>query len=452
MAGILLGCSSAIFSVSAQDTNPPPLLEVKPTGPGNKPVETVKLAKIDFIGLSHYTADAALSVSGLAAGATLSLDDIEAGAQKLSDSGWFKKLGYRLKGPASALVLTFTVEEETAVNIPVVFDNFAWFADDELQDIIRKNGVLGFDGTVPESGRAPEIIAQTLQELLAKNRLPGRVVYETLAGAGGENARILYSVKDISLRVCGLAFPGALVLTENELTRAAYELVGQDYSRYAAQVFAQYKLRPLYRQRGYWRAKFALPTAQLVKDDKTCANGVRLATPVTEGAQYRWNTTTWVNATAYDAPALDAAWGLPTGEVADETKLDKGLRALNELYQRKGYLDLGVRSEPLFDDAAQRLGWRLTLEEGPQFKMGRLTINGLPPAETQDLQKLWQLKEGDIFDAGYAQSFVTGPVSTRIAQLGPAAQGLKIQLKQTPDKKNLTVEVVISVVKAVARL
>lgn len=429
-------------------TDPPPLLEVKPATPASTQAgESVKLAQITFVGLQKRGPDAALSVSGLAVGASVTMDDIENAAQKLSDTGWFKKLGYRLKGTPQALTVTFTVEEETAANIPVVFDNFLGLADEDLSDAIRKGGVLGFDGTVAESGRAPEVIAQVLQDVLNRNRITGRVAYETLATGNGSNARLLYSIKDITQPVCRLTFTGANSVTPDELNRTAYELVRQDYSRYAAQVYAQYKLRPLYRQRGYWRAKFAMPTGRRVRGEKDCADGVELVFAVDEGAAYTWGAVQWTGATAYTAPELDTALDLKAGAVADERQFDRGMGKLNEAYQRKGYLDLGVRAEPTFDDVGHKVNWKLGLEEGVQYRMGRLQIEGFPPVETQDLLKLWEIKEGDVYNADYAQSFVSGPALNRLKPLGSIVENWKVEYIATPDKQKQTVAVVIRLVK-----
>ena len=429
----------------ARAQDPPPLLDVKPTGPG-KPAESVTLGKIEFVGLSQRQPETLLATCGLAVGQSVTLDEIEAAAQRLTDSGWFKKLGYRLKGASEAVALTFSVEEETSANIPVVFDNFIWFADEDLAKLIRDNGVFGFDGTVPEGGKAPEVIAKILQTEIDKKRIKGKVEYETLVGEGGAAPRILYSVKGLRLPVCALAWPGAASVPEVLLQRAAVELLGQDYSRYAAQVVARYKLRPLFRQRGYWRAQFQPAVAQFVKD-KDCPDGVRVTVAVNDGPQYVWGETIWAGNTAYQPAELDAALGLKTGALADESQLDKGLRALNQLYQRKGYLDLLVKVETLLADKEKRVVWRLTLTEGPQFKMGRLLVNGFPPAETQAIAKDFQLKTGAVFDAAYTTPFVNASVMPRLQQLGSVVQGYKVVAKQSPDKEKMTVDVTIELVK-----
>lgn len=448
----LLFLASALFWFAglAVAQTPPPLLDVKPNGPA-QPKETLKLVKIDFAGLNKRAPDAALAVCGLQVGQTVTQDDIEQAAQRLSDSGWFKKLSYRLKGATvENITLTFTLEEDDSPNLPVVFDNFIWFTDLEIGDALRNNGILGFNGTIPEGGKTPELIVQILEKEHLKKRQTVHIEYEILASEGKQSSRVIFKVTGVRMPICELEFPGAVHVTEKLLQNAASELLSQDYSRYTALYVARYKLRPLYRQRGYWRAQFGDATAQ-VSREKDCAAGVRVSVPVQEGAQYVWDALEWTGQNAYQATELDAAFALKTDAIADETKFEKGLHELNRLYQRKGYLDLLVSVKPLFDDAKKRLGWRLSLVEGPQYKMGKLAINNLPPADTQALLKEWKLKAGDVFDADYLTTFINSVMLPRLAQLGPLAQAQKIVTKQTPDKQKLTVDVTIDLANAEAR-
>lgn len=435
----------ALACAWASQAQTPPLLDVKPTVPVQTG-ETLTLAKIDFAGLNKRTAEQALAVSGLRVGQSLTRDEIEEAAQRLSDSGWFKRLGYRLKGATEAIALTFTVEEDEITNIPVVFDNFIWFSDEEIAQALRGGGILGFDGTIPEGGKTADLVVQILAKEMAKQRLPGRIEYDFLASESGPG-RIIFTVRDVKMPICSLAFPGASVVPEKLLQNTASELLNQEYSRYAALFVAQSKLRPLYRQRGYWRVQFGAATAQTVREKDCGGEGARVSVPVREGPQYLWAATTWAGNTAYQPLELDATLGLKAGEPADERQLDRGLRQINQLYQRKGYLDLLVSVSPAFDDPQKRLGWRLSLNEGPQYRMGRLTIANLPPADTLALTKEWKIKAGQPHDIEYLNEFVTTTMLPRLAQLGPGAQGLKVKTQQTPDKQKFTVDVMIELVR-----
>src|SRR5437667_1260165 len=89
------------------------------------------LSKIEFKGLKHITEQQALELSGLIIGAPVTPDLVDAAAQKLSDSGLFGKMSFRLRSVKQSASVEFEVEELQG-SIPVVFDNFVWFSEDEL--------------------------------------------------------------------------------------------------------------------------------------------------------------------------------------------------------------------------------------------------------------------------------------------------------------------------------
>ena len=61
-------------------------------------VDSADLDRIEFKGLERVKEPEALEKSGLAAGQTVSLDDVEAASNRLLESGLFTNLSYKLKG------------------------------------------------------------------------------------------------------------------------------------------------------------------------------------------------------------------------------------------------------------------------------------------------------------------------------------------------------------------
>jgi outer membrane protein assembly factor BamA len=60
---------------------------------------------------------------------------------------------------------------------------------------------------------------------------------------------------------------------------------------------------------------------------------------------------------------------------------------------------------PRPDDATRRLVLDVTVEEGPQFRLGELTMTGMGDQDADALRKKWTLKAGDIYDDSYIQQF-----------------------------------------------
>jgi outer membrane protein assembly factor BamA len=401
------------------------------------------LSKVDFIGLKRLTREQVMATSGLEIGQDVDPAILDAAAQKLMDSGLFKKLAYRVRGVGDQAIVTFTVEEAVR-RLPVFFDNFAWFTDEEIYVAVRRD-VTFFDGTVPEDGDTSEKIAAALRRLLNEKKVAGQVVFMPISDESGKQ-QLLFSVKGASLSVCSLHFPGAAAIPEDQLVKGAHDLLRTEYSRKDTGLFALHTLLPLYRHLGYWRAQFAsaVPSVMTEATDG-CKEGVSLTIPVDEGLQYSWDKAEWTGNQVLSADQLTASLGLKTGDVADDRNIDKALRVVHREYAKKGYMAVRLNESVTFDDTNQRVTYRFTVSEGAQYRMGDLAIAGLSDEDSRRVKELWRLAPGSVFDQSYVDEFVTRAARDFLDK-HPVFSGvpLKIGVETKPDPGKQTVDVIIT--------
>jgi outer membrane protein assembly factor BamA len=398
-----------------------------------------RLAKIEFKGLERLKEEQAAAASGLKIGEMVDVPAVEAASQSLIDSGLFKKLGYRYHEDKGQVTVTFTVEEANA-GVPVVFDNFIWFSDEELLNAIRRD-VPTFDGTAPESGTLADQIARALERLLKEKNIQGHVEYKPSADLSGRNAKQVFSVTGVPLPLCSVSFPGADGIAESELVKNSKPLMANDYSQEFVAEFAKSNLIPLYLRKGHLRAKFLSPSAK-PEINKICQNGVAAAIPVEEGLVYSLNKVDWVGNSALNAAELESVLGMRAGEVADGVKFIEGMSAVRDAYGKHGYLALKLKPEPDFDDAGRRVSYRISVTEGPQFRMGSLVVNGLSESDAGKLKARWKLQPGEVYDASYLKEFMKRGIAEVRSTLSSGRKGLEVDEK--PNKQNLTVDVILN--------
>ena len=92
------------------------------------------IAQIEFAGLQQITIEQALATSGLKAGQPFKVEEVDAAAQRLLDSGIFKEIGYRTRTVGNKVTITFQVQEATGGDSPVIFDNFVQKSDIGVTD------------------------------------------------------------------------------------------------------------------------------------------------------------------------------------------------------------------------------------------------------------------------------------------------------------------------------
>ena len=400
------------------------------------------LGRIEFVGLKRLTREQVITMSGLKVGQMVSGPVLDAAANELLKSGMFRKMSYRVHTVGSQAVVTFTVEE-SAISLPVVFENFVWFSNDEIVAAVRKD-VVFFNGTSPASGETPDKIAAALQRMLTEKHIAGQVDY--LPYVSKDKQELLFTVKGAHIPLCSLHFPGASAVSEADLVKAAQPLFKTDYSQKDTMTFVPLNLLPLYRHIGHLRAEFDQPAATL-ETGAQCGGGVNVTIPVNEGKSYRWAKSVWDGNDKLTVEELGEALGMNPGDLADGIKIDKGLKNVDKAYGKRGFLQPTIQTSIEFDDTASVVTYNFKINEGPRYFMGDLIITGLTTADAADLKSKWTLGSNAVFDESYVDQFRAGPLREMlrvINQRSRAGVRTNVEVEQRPSKQRLTVDVVIA--------
>lgn len=405
------------------------------------PAGKMRLQKIEVTGLKRITEEELIERSGLETGQLVDVAALDAAAEQLLGTGLLTRLSYRYRTQGDAATVTFEVEEaKRESNIPVVFDNFVWFSEEELARAV-KTQLPAFDGTAPETDGAVASITRALAQLLRERKIPAQVEYISSASQTGTEPKHIFSAGGVRVPICAVQYPGAAALAETELIGNSKPVMNADYSQEFMQGFADGTLKPLYRQRGHLRVSFKQPRATVAADTDKCKGGASVAVAVEEGPAYTWERAEWEGNAALTAAELDAAFGMKTGELADGLKIDKSLISVAKAYGRRGYLMLRLKPDTQFEDATRRVTYRINIKEGDQFRMGTLDIKGLSAADTNRLKAMWKLQPGDVYDAHYADEFMRMALP-HIMRPGTRPPQLDFSVK--PDRQKLTADVTIN--------
>lgn len=400
------------------------------------------LGGLEFVGLKRLTRAQVITMSGLKIGQVIDGPILDAAAGELLKTGLFRRLSYRLHNSGNQAIVTFQVEE-SAVSLPVVFENFVWFNDEEIVSAVRKD-VIFFNGTSPASGETPDKIAAALQRMLTEKHIAGQVEY--LPYVTKDKQELVFTVKGARIPVCSLHFPGATDVSEAELVKASQPLFKTDYSKKDVATFAPLNLLPLYRRSGHLRAEFQPPVATLDTSGQ-CAGGVNVSISVDEGKSYRWAKSIWEGNDKLTVEDLGTALGMNPGDLADGTKIDAGLKNVEKAYGSRGYLTPTVQSTAEYDDAASLVTYSFKINEGPRYFMGDLSITGLSPADAAELKSKWTMGNNAVFDASYVDQFRQGPLREFVrgmTQRSRTGGRASVEIEQRPNAQRNIVDIVIA--------
>lgn len=354
--------------------------------------------KVTFAGVPQNQADL-LAYSGLAPGKALSHADIDAAAQKLMDTGLFGNIQYKYDGVELLFNLT-----PTDGALPVAYANFPWWDDASLTAAIAAKVPL-FHGSLPADSSLQALVVSAMTAMLAQKGVQATVTAMPSEDNKGNASGIVFHIDAPAIQVGAVTLSGASPGFADPVAAIEKAAGGQKFDA-ATESTLTAALKAIYHRQGYLEEAmngFAHATPQ-VTGDKVL---VPVSAAITEGPQYKVASITLAGASTFmsqDDFAKSAK--LHAGDVANEDLLRATLASLANPYRAHGYLRAKIDAAPRFDAATHTVSYAVTVEPGPVFHMGELSLINLSNQQRADVMKFWPLQEGDVYDATVAINFL----------------------------------------------
>jgi outer membrane protein assembly factor BamA len=362
------------------------------------------LASVQVTGSSRFKSEQVAGFTGLQAGASVTREDIQGGADRLAKLGPFASVQYRYSTLGAGIRIEYQVTDAPA--IPAVFDNFPWLSDDELVAGIKASVPL-FDGAVPPQGIILDQICTAIQKLLMAKGVHVSVSHALSVSGAGTRQVQLFSAEGDQLNVAGIQFSDPIASGDRMIEDRVTDLLGKPFSRSAIEIFELEEVRPIYLSHGYLGVSFGPPSSRMAGDPRSALpNKLIVQAPIDPGPVYSWGGVTWKGNYSLPAESLDDFVKLKTGDLADGMKIESAWEGVRDFYSRRGYLDAKVDAVPSFDETTKRVTYTVSVDEGPQYHMGQLILTGLSMDGERRIRAAWTIAAGAIFDKNVYEDFV----------------------------------------------
>ncbi|HZQ94734.1 MAG TPA: POTRA domain-containing protein [Candidatus Sulfotelmatobacter sp.] len=375
------------------------------------PASARQLISIKVIGSKRFSEQDVAAASGLQLGAPVNDDDFKKAARRLGDMGVFTDIAYSFSYSSAGTRLEFHVMDAEKF-VPVRFEDFVWFSDQEILSRIRQHAPL-FDGELPLSGRLPEEVSDVLQAMLVERSIPGHVEYERAGKADAPVDAIVYRVADVVIQIRNVEFTGAGEAELPALQAASRRVFDREYSRSVLRSLVEKQLLQVYYTRGYLKAAFGEPQPKVIKQPSASnEDGPRSLTvvdvifPVTPGQQYKLKSLEWSGNEQIATDTLQKMVRAEPGQTANTVRIGDNLKDVQKLYGSRGYVTASITPQATFDDAAGTVSLRLEVKEGPVFHMGDLEFRGLDNSLTAKLRNAWKIRPGEVYNSTYLSEYL----------------------------------------------
>jgi outer membrane protein insertion porin family len=368
-----------------------------------------RLESIQVSGSARFHSDQIVSAIGLKPGQTMTREDMQKGADLLAQLGPFSSVKYQFSSVKTDVKLEYQVTDAPA--LPVSFDNFPWFTDDELAAALKSSVIL-FDGRAPDHGTILDTMSATLEKQLRARGVYATVSHEVVVALGGDHSEVQFRIEGAQLNVENVQFSDSLARTDRGIEERLSDIIGKPFSRSAFELFEFEQVRPVYLSHAFLHVQFGPPNARFAGDtNQPVPNQVVIVAPIEPGPAFAWNGALWAGNRAITSADLDKLAELRPGDFADEMKVEATWPRVREAYARLGYIEASVNAVPQFDDVARRVTYAVSITEGPQYHMGDLVLTGLSLEGERRIRIAWSIPTGAVFDESLYNEFLAHGIS-----------------------------------------
>jgi outer membrane protein assembly factor BamA len=369
---------------------------------------TDRLVSVSGAGSKRYSSEQIAAASGLHTGSKVTRDDPQAGADSLSRLGTFSSVQYHFTTTPSGIKVEFQVAD--APTYPVSFDNFPWFSDAELNAAL-KAAVILYDGTAPEKGTILDSMSAALMSLLATRGVQADVAHALVTLPGSGRRAQQFRVEGPALKVEGVEFTDALAKNDRAIQERLSDLVGKPFSRSAVELFEFEQVRPIYLARAFLRVKFGPVSAGFTGNPtKPLRDEVLVLAPIDPGPAYTFDHISWNGDTVISSEDLEKFVALMPGQVANGNRIELTWEHVRNAYGKLGYLDVNLAATPAYDDKAASVSYAVSIDKGPQYRMGELILTGLSLEGERRIRNAWNIAHDAIFDLSVYEQFLASGI------------------------------------------
>jgi outer membrane protein assembly factor BamA len=376
---------------------------------------TSRLDAIGVSGSTRFTSEQIAAATGLRAGTNVTREELQAAADRLAKLGPFASVQYRFSTAESGVKVDYQVTD--APLVPVSFDNFPWFADEELNSAIKGSVVL-FDGMAPTRGAILEEMTMALSKFLETRGIHARASHTLITPPARGQRTLEFRVDGAELNVASVEFSDPLANQDRAIQQRRSDIVGKPFSRSAFELFEFEQVRPVYLSHAFLRVQFGRPSPRIAGNAKNSApNQVAVLLPVDPGPSYIWRGVRWGGNSTLAESDLDKLVELRPGDPANGLKIEATWEVVRHAYGQRGYLDVNADPVPQFDENAKCVSYTVSITEGTQYHMGSLVLTGLSLDGERRIRAGWKIAPGEVFDESAYDQFLDSGIKQAFAGL-----------------------------------
>ena len=361
--------------------------------------QSIHPQSIRFAGTSEYSDAELLSAADLKPGVDLTYAEINIRAQKLIDSGVFSAVAFKFDGQD----LTFQLTPASGL-VPVRLQNLPIAGGKALDQKLHTQFPL-YHGLVPEQGGLTESVRSALEEMLAAQGIKATVAAMPVRNRSTDKAEsVNFSITAPTVVVGEIRTEGTIVMLDPKASAILARFPGTPYDAEESIHQIETDLGAYYRDQGYLEP--AIHANAGVKAVLS-SNAIRvpLRVSILPGAQFKLSGIQLAPGLLVTQAEFDHQSGVHIGDFADDSSLRQNWKFIEHQYHNRGYIKAKVEPTPTVDHAGKTVSYVISVDPGPVYTMGALTIDNVTDELRAAILAAWKMSAGSIFNEDSILSF-----------------------------------------------
>jgi outer membrane protein insertion porin family len=369
----------------------------KPVAPAVFPLGSLRIE-----GNQKVPAEKILTIASLRIGEPVIRTDFDQARKRLMETGAFQSVAYEFKPSADAKGVDGVLHViEVDTWFPYRFEDLP-ASEDTLRAMLRKQEpivLLTGDDRIPATREVIARYAAAIREFLGgKVEVTGKVIADV-----PDQPAIVFRPPGARPNIAEVHFTGNEVLPTAALVDSLSQVaVGVPYSEVTMRQLLDASTRAQYEERG--RVGVTFPKIVVEKAGKI--DGVSVTITVKEGESYSLGQVKVVGVPADEADGIRSIGKWRSGDIANLEEVRSGAIKIADRLKNDGYLNVTQKTEHTVHDNDHTVDAVITVTPGPQYHMGKLTIDGLDLLTEPQIRKAWAMQPGAPFRPGYPDQFL----------------------------------------------
>jgi outer membrane protein insertion porin family len=385
-----------------------------------------KIAALEFKGLKTLSEETLLYYLGLEIGQTLDEERLNKSIKSLWDRGLVDDLKIDYTPVAAGVKLTITVQERPILR-SIDYEGLKRLSKTDVQDKIATQRIKVHEGEPMSLGELQRV-KTLIEDLYREKGYRFAQASYTVQDLAGNDKKVVFKVDEGDrVRIAKINFTGNRVIggfrlrwamKDTKESNLVTRIMKKDVYDPAKLQEDLDKVREVYHSEGYKNVslgdpqievKAKHPNAAAVKDQN---RRMFITIPVEENDRWRLGQVSLEGNKIYPDAALMRAFSLKPGAWLRSKVLDDSVKKIRDTYSNTGYVYARVEPE-LVERGAHVADLVVHINEGEQFKVGRIEFSGNDRTRDKVLRREVRLFEGGLVNIAAVKNSVL-----KINQLG----------------------------------